>query len=103
MTANEITKVAIQVLQERGCFVWRQNQIPVKGRAFIGLKGVPDIIGFHLNTGVFIGVEVKAGKDELRAEQIDFLTTLKASGGLAMIAIEVLGSVQLINFSHIKT
>lgn len=102
MNANEITKITMTLLRSRGCFVWRANQIPVPGRAFIGLKGVPDIIGFHLTTGVFIGIEVKAGKDVLSTEQIDFLTSLKDAGGIAMVAIDVLGSVQLINFSHIK-
>ena len=35
---------------------------------------------------MFIGVEVKAGTDRLRDEQITFLDELKAAGGLPFVA-----------------
>lgn len=45
------------------------------------LKGVSDVIGFHLGTGVWIGVECKVGTDELRPDQIEFRDNLRAAGG----------------------
>ena len=35
---------------------------------------------------MFIGVEVKAGRDQLRPDQKQFLDELKAAGGLAFVA-----------------
>lgn len=51
-----------------------------------GHRGVPDIIGFRKRDGLFIGIEVKAGRDQLRPEQKQFLDELKAAGGLAFVA-----------------
>ncbi|TGE21520.1 VRR-NUC domain-containing protein [Hymenobacter aquaticus] len=44
------------------------------------------MIGFRKRDGVFIGIEVKAGRDQLRPEQKQFLDELKAAGGLAFVA-----------------
>lgn len=99
LSANEITKSAIKELEYRGVKVWRNNQIPVKGRRFTGLLGVPDIIGHHKKTGVFVGCEVKAKGDSLSDEQRDFLTELQQSGGLALMAIQNdFGKVEIIDF-----
>ena len=46
-----------------------------------GINGLPDVIGFHRKTGVWIAAEIKAGKDKLRPEQKHFLETLHKSGG----------------------
>ena len=51
-----------------------------------GRRGVPGIIGFSKRDGVFIGVEVKAGRDQLRPEQKQFLDELRAAGGLPFVA-----------------
>jgi hypothetical protein len=51
-----------------------------------GMLGVPDIIGYKVSGGGFIGIEVKIGTDQMRPEQITFMTTLKASGGDYIIA-----------------
>ncbi|GAC1385838.1 MAG: hypothetical protein NVSMB45_15030 [Ginsengibacter sp.] len=85
MTANELTQYTLKVLKMSGFEVWRNNAIPVRGRTFIGRKGVSDIIGFCKQTGKFIGVEIKVGKDTLKPEQTDFLTTLAISRGHAFI------------------
>lgn len=45
------------------------------------LKGVPDVIGFHLDSGRWISVEVKCGNDQLREDQIRFIDILRRSGG----------------------
>jgi hypothetical protein len=47
---------------------------------------VPDIIGFRLADGVFVGVEVKAGRDTLRDDQKQFLNELKQAGGVTFVA-----------------
>lgn len=49
---------------------------------------MPDIIGFRLADGVFVGVEVKAGRDTLRDDQKQFLNELKQAGGVAFVAYD---------------
>lgn len=44
-------------------------------------KGVSDVIGFHLETGYWISVEVKVGNDVMRPDQTEFATIVRRSGG----------------------
>lgn len=92
-TAGETTSAILAYLTLQGFAVWRQNTSGIydqkTGRYRFnpqGRRGVPDIIGFRKRDGVFIGVEVKAGRDQLRPEQKQFLDELKAAGGLAFVA-----------------
>ena len=55
---------------------------------------MPDILGYRRPDGVFIGVEVKAGRDQLRPEQKQFLNELKAAGGLAFVAHTFVSFIQ---------
>jgi hypothetical protein len=88
-TAAELTKMMMDYLKGRGNDVWRNNNLAVKGRSFIGRKGVPDIIGYSKKYGQFIGCEVKAIGDRLSVEQMEFLTNLGMSGGIAMLCQQV--------------
>ncbi|MEY4282255.1 MAG: hypothetical protein RLZ39_1667 [Bacteroidota bacterium] len=88
-TAAELTKMMMDYLKERGNDVWRNNNLAVKGRSFIGRKGVPDIIGYSKKYGQFIGCEVKAIGDRLSVEQMEFLTNLGMCGGIAMLCQQV--------------
>lgn len=67
-----------------GCKAWRSNQIPVKGRTFVGLKGVSDIIGCY--KGLFLAVEAKTIDGKLRPEQEQFLNDIRLLGGIAIEA-----------------
>ncbi len=87
-TASQITAYVLEVLPLYGFDVWRQNNHATKGRSFIGRKGLPDVIGFHRKTGLFVAVEVKAGKDNLSPEQVEFLASLNRSGGLGVVATD---------------
>ena len=49
-------------------------------------RGVPVIIGFRNRDGVFIGVEVKAGRDQLRDDQRTVLNELRTANDLAFVA-----------------
>ena len=71
MTANLLTAYAVQYLNGKGHFVWRQNNVRVAGRTFRGKKGVPDIIG-HTRTGRALYVEVKIPPDKQSEEQKEF-------------------------------
>jgi hypothetical protein len=86
MTTNEITKAAIKELDRRNVEAWRQNQIPVRGRRFIGKKGQSDIIGYHRITSSFVAVEVKGPGDYLKPDQIEFLNGVRKAGAQALIA-----------------
>ena len=85
MTASDLTKMMMDYLKERGNDVWRNNNLAVKGRSFIGRKGVSDVIGYSKKYGQFIGCEVKAIGDRVSPEQLSFLINLAMAGGIAMI------------------
>ena len=93
LIAGEITSAIIAYLNKHGFKVRRQNTSGIYDQQTgrwrknpQGCNGVPDIIGFRNADGVFIGVEVKAGRDQLRPEQKQFLNELKAAGGMAFVA-----------------
>lgn len=90
---NDLTNAIILFLSHNGFKVWRNNTVGVfdpQKQVFRKnkntLKGVPDIIGFRKIDGKFIGVEIKTGSDKLSIEQNEFLTDLKKSGGIAIVA-----------------
>ena len=85
---NELTKKILEALFERGVFAWRQNTQGVFDRAKgtyrpAAKKGVSDILGLIPPHGRFLAIEVKTGRDKLSPEQIGFLTTVSAAGGIA--------------------
>ena len=101
LTTSQITKIALMMLFARGCSVWRQNNLAAVGRKFTGMYGVPDIIGFHKKTGVFVGCEIKAKRDRLSEHQKHFLGSLLKAGGLALLAVEdVRGNVILRDYAE---
>jgi len=93
LTAGMITKIAMQELERRNCFVWRSNNLSVPGRKFIGLKGVPDICGFHKQTGMAVYCEVKTKNDKLSNFQINFMNRAKESNCLCLMAVDENGRV----------
>lgn len=97
LTKGEITKSALIELEYRGFECWRQNNLAVRGREFIGRKGIGDISGYQRNpaTGRRLEVEVKAIGDKLSDDQIKFLGAAKAGGCICMLATEVNGHVVL--------
>ena len=86
-SANDITTAAILWLNLNGFKAYRNNNGAVydpKKQCFRKnknlLKGIPDICGFHKATGKALYIEVKAGKDKLRPEQIQFLQEAEKGG-----------------------
>lgn len=88
-TASELTKLMIDHLSSKGLEVWRNNNLAVKGRAFIGRKGVPDIIGYDKKYGQFVACEIKKLGDRISPDQLLFLTNLGIAGGLSMLCSQV--------------
>lgn len=89
----------MQLLQLRGCDVWVNNNIPVRGRKFLGRVGSSDIIGIHKKTGMFVACEVKTKTDYFSLEQIEFLGIVRRAGGLSLVAYEdSVGGVALREF-----
>ena len=84
---NKLTQYTIMVLRLSGFNVWRQNNggvyDPVKKvyRRNSSTSGIPDIIGYKKDTGVFVGVEIKVGKDKLSNDQQLFSENLQKAGG----------------------
>jgi hypothetical protein len=88
-SASELTKMMLEYLKDNGNEVWRNNNLAVRGRAFIGRKGVPDIIGYSKKYGHFVCCEIKAIGDRMSADQMVFLEELSMAGGLAMLCQQV--------------
>jgi hypothetical protein len=88
-SASELTKMMLEFLKNGGNEVWRNNNLAVRGRAFIGRKGVPDIIGYSKKYGHFVCCEIKAIADRLSADQMVFLEELSMAGGTAMLCQQV--------------
>lgn len=86
LTKGEIRESAITELTYRGVYCWKQNNLAVRKRAFIGERGLPDVIGYVKATGVFCACEIKTLNDRLSDDQIRFLQNLKAAGGIAIVA-----------------
>ena len=84
---NKLTQYTIMILKLSGFNVWRQNNAAVYDptkkvyRRNSSTPGIPDIIGYKKDTGVFVGVEVKVGKDKLSKDQVNFANALQDSGG----------------------
>lgn len=99
LTAGEIAKDVIKGMTERGFSCWRNNNIAVPGRKFIGRKGVSDIAGFNKSNGVALYVEVKAHGDRLSDEQIQFLSEVVRSGAWAFLAKgDAFGNYELLQY-----
>lgn len=86
-TSSEITNKALEILRAKGFEVWRQNQIPVPGRAFIGKKGLSDVIGFD-RCGIFVVCEVKKIGDTLKPHQKEFLNQVSKAGCHVYMAVQ---------------
>lgn len=76
-------------LRDNGNEVWRNNNLAVRGRAFIGRKGVPDIIGYSKKYGQFVCCEIKAIGDRLSSDQMVFLDDVGNAGGIGMLCQQV--------------
>lgn len=109
-TASELTKSAITRLKiEFGADVWRQNQIPAPGRAFIGRKGVGDITGYTqrqiifkekvIQPGTRVECEVKAWGDVLSEDQVNFLSEATKAGCLCLVCFQDGYKAELIFFT----
>lgn len=90
-TANDLTKAVVRFMQVSGWTFWRQNNVSVfdkklgKHRAFVGMRGLSDAIGYRKGDGKFGAVEVKVGRDKLSPHQIEFLQGLLDAGGFAAV------------------
>ena len=85
LAENQIQKEILQSLLRKGFFVWRQNQVHVKGRTFIGKKGLGDIIGV-LPCGRFFSIEVKTDTGKVSVDQHKFIMDTRTNNGIAIVA-----------------
>lgn len=84
--ANELTQSILDYLNRYGVYAWRMNNVrSVPGRTFKGKKGVPDIVGVT-QSGKFIGIEVKVGRDEQSDAQRLFQSEVEKRGAIYLLA-----------------
>ena len=51
-----------------------------------GIKGVPNLIGFRLSDGKFVGIEIKINKDKMSEHQTAFAQKLETATGIFYLA-----------------
>ena len=94
-TTNQVTAAIIRYLNLKVGYSWRNNSVGVwdpqkkiyrKNRGFGFIKGTSDILGIEKDTGRFIAVEVKIGRDKLSPQQKTFLENIQKMGGHAIVA-----------------
>ena len=99
-TASELTEYALHQLTMMGFTAWRQNNLAVRGRKFIGKKGMPDIIGYD-SEGCAVWCEVKTINDKISEHQIDFMTDAMHAGCRVLICMQDKElMVKLISWRH---
>lgn len=89
-----MTKAVILYANKLGCFLWRNNTMGVqRGERMQSVGGLhgglgsPDVVGL-LPNGVFIGVEIKNGKDKLSISQIEFHDRIFSNNGFAFVVTQ---------------
>lgn len=88
LSASEITKKALAILDERNVEAWRQANMTYGKRKGVATPGVPDILGFNRSTGLLVVAEVKKIGDTMKPAQHAFLSKVKSSGALAFVATQ---------------
>jgi len=80
LTTSEATKHVLARLRWAGHTAARGNAGGRKGGVQLLPAGWPDVFGFAFPTGYFIGVEIKARKDDkLRTDQVRFRNRMLAT------------------------
>lgn len=86
LTASEISKLVMLCYSQR-YELWRQNNLAVPGRKFIGKKGAGDLTGYEIETGIRVEIEIKKVGDVLSDDQAEFLIRISEKG-IAWIATQ---------------
>lgn len=86
---NDLTNAALQYLQMRGAYVWRNNTgayKPDDGKRYIryGYRGSSDILGITMD-GRLIACEVKSQFGTVSAYQKAFLEEVTSRGGVGVV------------------
>ena len=85
---NDLQRQAIQLLEAYGMFAWRQNNLRVPGRKFIGKKGVPDVIAVQKN-GPSWWIEAKGSQTRQSAEQKAFQEEIEKRGHVYVLMKDI--------------
>ena len=83
---NKLQRQIMKWADLNNIWLWRYNNLRVPGRKFIGLLGVPDMIGMIKPYGRFIGIEVKSKDGKQSRMQIKFMEKCRKYGGLYILA-----------------
>lgn len=97
----------LKALRTHPSVAWceRMNSGAAKvGERFVrfGWTGCPDVLG-QLKDGRLLGVEVKAERGRLRAEQAIFLERIRAAGGVAFVARDCRDVLAELNAASLKS
>lgn len=94
MSHTSLKKACLDYLAAKDIWAWASDNRavfdPKTGtfRRFAGVKGVPDISAVAKG-GIFMGIEIKDGKDRQRPAQKRFEREVKARGGIYLLVREI--------------
>ena len=87
MTEQQLTRAIIDAVNDtRRVHVWRHQSGRVRVRGgwmHLAPMGAPDIVGYTLDTGRFVGLEVKLPDEEPTSIQSTWLEQIALAGGVA--------------------
>lgn len=91
-TEASIQRTIMDYLTVRRIFHWRQNSGAFPGEykgkkrfvRFTSIKGVSDILGIY--KGRLLAIEVKRPGEKPTVDQLAFMESVKAAGGIAFVA-----------------
>jgi hypothetical protein len=99
LTAAEITRQAIQMLNLRNVEAWRQANMTYGRRKGVATKGISDVLGFNRSTGQLVACEIKKIGDTLKPDQKTFLRKVREAGAVSLIATQVGNEVVLMEYA----
>lgn len=94
MSETDLVRAIVKYLRVQGFYCWRQNTGAVRfqrgggkkaGFVRFGEPGISDILGVTLE-GKFLAIEVKLPGNRPTPNQQEFLSKIKAFGGVAFVA-----------------
>lgn len=95
ISANDLTRWAMEHLSSQGFTLNRVNNIPYGKRKGTIKTGWADLQGYSPN-GIYTAIEVKSKSDKLSNAQINVLTHADSCGAYVYICTEIEGKPQLI-------
>lgn len=97
MSETELRRAILEAVNLCGCVVWvTASGTAAGGRRRLAPKGTPDLTGYRIRDGRFIGIEVKLPGGKLSVEQQTTITAMGRSNCLCGVARSVADAIRIV-------